>query len=257
MLAKVPVSLDAHTEDSILGGRILLQQPRVGFRAAIDSVFLPAAVPARAGDLILDLGTGVGAAALCLLRRVAGCKAIGLELQPDLAELARRNADRNALSDSFEVVTGDVSDPSKRITSKIFSHVIMNPPYLDTGRGRAPKSVSRAKSMLEGEATLARWIDFGLDMLKPKGSLTIIHRADRLQDILYLLKESAHRTGEVVVFPLWPETRGKPAIRVIVRARKGIATPLRLAAGIVLHEADGSFTREAESILRDGRALAL
>jgi tRNA1(Val) A37 N6-methylase TrmN6 len=245
------------TEDAILGGRVIVRQPRAGFRVGIDSVLLPAAVPARAGETILDVGTGVGAAALCLARRVPGCKVIGLELQHELAELARSNADRNGLAESFEVVVGDVSDPPERITRQKFSHVMMNPPYLEPGRGQAPKSPSREKSSIESGASLAEWIEFGFRALKPKGSLTIIHRADRLQDLLAALDRTARDAGEVVVFPLWPETRRNPAIRVIVRARKSIATPLRIAHGLVLHENGGAFTKDADAVLRQARALDL
>jgi tRNA1(Val) A37 N6-methylase TrmN6 len=255
MPEKVRASDENLTEDAILGGRIVLRQPRAGFRIGIDSVMLPAAVLARAGETILEIGTGVGAAALCLARRVAGCKVVGLELQAELADLARSNADRNDLSESLEVVVGDVSDPPERITQQKFFHVMMNPPYLKPGRGRAPKLTSQAKSSVEGDASLADWIGFGFRALRSKGTLTIIHRADRLQDLLAALKENARDAGEIVVFPLWPENRRNPAIRVIVRARKGVATPLRIAHGLVLHESNGAFTQDADAVLRHARAL--
>jgi tRNA1(Val) A37 N6-methylase TrmN6 len=248
---------EALTHDAILGGRIHIHQPKRGFRVAIDSVFLPAAVPARAGEAVLDLGCGVGAASLCLLRRVPECSVVGLELQPELVELAARNALGNGVEGSLDVVLGDVSDPPERITRQKFFHVMMNPPYLESGSGQAPKSASRAASSIEAGVSLSQWIATGVRSLRPGGSLTLIHRADRLQDILVALAREAPDAGEIVVFPLWPETRRNPAIRVIVRARKGVATPLRISAGLVLHESDGSFTREAELVLREARALPL
>lgn len=257
MPEREPVSAEATTQDAILGGRIVVEQPRKGFRVAIDSVLLPAAVEARAGETVLDLGCGVGAASLCLLRRVPGCAAVGLEQQPELVALARTNAIRNDLAGAFEPVAGDVADPPERITQQKFSHVMMNPPYLEAGSGQARGSESRAKSSIEGEAPLAAWIATAFRALAPKGSLTIIHRADRLQDILVALRLDAPGMGEVVVFPLWPKSRGNPAIRVIVRARKDVAAPLRVAPGLVLHESDGAFTAEAELVLRSGRALVL
>ena len=257
MPEKANASAEPLTHDAILGGRIEIDQPKKGCRVAIDSVFLPAAVPARADETVLDLGCGVGAASLCLLRRVPGCSVVGLELQPELAELARRNATGNGLAGSFEAVLGDVVDPPERITQQKFFHVMMNPPYLEAGSGQAPKSASRAVSSIESVAPLSKWIDIGVQSLRPGGSLTLIHRADRLQDILAALAREAPDAGEIVVFPLWPETRRNPAIRVIVRARKGVATPLKIAPGLVLHESDGSFTREAELVLREARALEL
>jgi tRNA1(Val) A37 N6-methylase TrmN6 len=257
MPEKVNVSADALTHDAILGGRLHVDQPKRGFRVAIDSVLLPAAVPARAGESVLDLGCGVGAASLCLVRRVPECTVVGLELQPALVELARGNAIGNGLGGSFEAVLGDVGNPPERITQEKFFHVMMNPPYLEAGSGRAPKSASRAVSSIEADAPLSAWIASGARSLRLGGSLTVIHRADRLQDVLVALAREARDAGEIVVFPLWPESRRNPAIRVIVRARMGVATPLRIAPGLVLHESDGSFTREAELVLREARALEL
>jgi tRNA1(Val) A37 N6-methylase TrmN6 len=257
MSEKVNASVEPLTHDAILGGRLHIDQPKHGFRVAIDSVFLPAAVPARAGETVLDLGCGVGAASLCLLRRVPECTTIGLELQPELVPLARGNAIGNGLEGSFEAVSGDVADPPERITRQKFFHVMMNPPYREGGSGRAPKSPSRAASSIEAGVSLSQWIATGMRCLRSGGSITLIHRADRLQDILAAFAREAPDAGEIVVFPLWPESRGNPAIRVIVRARKGVATPLRIAAGLVLHESDGSYTREAESVLREARALEL
>ncbi len=252
--ARAPISPEATTEDAILGGRVVVRQPRKGFRVAIDSVLLAAAIPARDGETVLEPGTGVGAAALCVLCRVPGCRLLGLELQPGLADLARVNAARNGREGSFEVLVGDVAQPPARITLGGFDHVMMNPPYLDPARSRAPRSATRETSMVEGEATLTQWIDVALGALRPKGTLTLIHRADRLPD---LLAAFGGRAGDIVVFPLWPDSKGNPASRVIMRIRKGSAAPFRLAAGLVLHRPDGTYTSDANAVLRDGRPLEL
>ena len=81
------------------------------------------------------------------------------------------------------------------------------------------------------------------------GTLTLVHRADRLADVLAALEG---RAGEVVIFPLWPRNDGSAAKRIIVRARRGTAAPLRLARGLTLHEPDGGYTEEADRILRGG-----
>ena len=106
---------------------------------------------------------------------------------------------------------------------------------------------------MEGEADLADWVRFCLTMTRPKGTITFIHRADRLEA---LLAELRARAGEIVVFPLWPGG-SRPASRVLVRARKEVGAPTRLAAGLVLHEPDGRFTPAADAILRDGVGLML
>ena len=243
----------AMTEDSLLDGRIRLRQPAAGYRVAIDPVLLAAAVAARPDERVLDLGCGAGAAALCLLARDAGPLAVGLELDRGQVALARDNAALNRLSDRFQVVAGDVLAPTGALARDSFDQVLCNPPHLAARGATAPKDAARARAMHEGAAGLAVWIDAALALLRAKGAVTFIHRADRLDELLSGLHG---RAGEVVIFPLWPAA-GKPAKRVIVRARKAVAAPARLSAGLVLHQADGAFTPEAEAVLRHAQALRL
>ncbi len=242
---------DQFTEDALLGGRVRLRQPRDGFRAAIDSVLLAAATPAEAGDSVFEPGAGAGAAALCLARRVEGCRVVGIELQPDLVRLAGENARLNGLGDRIDVVVGDIARPPPRIEPGGFAHVMMNPPHHVADRAHVSPRTERAAATTEGASSLAVWLDAGLRMVVRRGTLTLVHRADLLDEILALLQG---RAGEIVVFPLWPGPGVKPAKRVIVRARKETRTPLRLAPGLVLHGGDGAFTAQADAVLR-GAAL--
>jgi len=210
-------------------------------------------VPAVPGDMVLDVGAGVGAAALCLAWREPGCQLRGVEIQRDMAQLARRNVDLNGFGGRVDIMIGDLLRAPPRLAPSSFQHVMANPPHLAAGMVTESPHAGRAAANLEGEATLADWVRFCLTMVRPKGSLTFIHRADRLEALLGELRSKA---GDIVVFPLWPGGN-KPAGRVIVRARKGVATPTRLATGLVLHEPDGTYTPAAEAILRDGAGLVL
>lgn len=241
------------SEDRLLGGIVRLKQPRDGARAAIDPIFLAAAVPAEPGQVVLDIGCGSGAASLCLAARVPGCRIVGLELQPDLALLAGENAAINSVADRVTALAGDLLLPPPALRAGGFDHVMANPPFLERGRATPPPNLARAAAAVEGEANLGDWVRFALRMVRPKGSVTFIHRADRIDALLAHL---AGRAGGIVVFPLWPAS-GRDAGRVLVCARKQVAAPARLAAGLVLHEADGRFTEAAEGVLREGRALAL
>ncbi|MGH6981208.1 MAG: tRNA1(Val) (adenine(37)-N6)-methyltransferase [Stellaceae bacterium] len=243
----------AITDDSLLDGRVRLGQPAEGYRAAIDPVFLAAAIPAKAGDTVLDLGCGVGAASLCLAVRIPGCRITGIDSERGLVRLAGDNAARNGLSDRILILAGDLSRPPQRLEPGSFAHVMANPPYLPAGTATPSPVAAKAQANIEGDADLAAWLRFALTMVRNKGSITFIHRADRLESLLALL---AARAGEIVVFPLWSGV-GKDAKRVIVRARKGIASPTRLASGLVLHGADGRFTEAAQSVLRHGAALPI
>jgi tRNA1(Val) A37 N6-methylase TrmN6 len=243
---------EATTEDRLLGGQVVIRQPRDGFRVAIDTVLLAAAVAPAPGDMVLDAGSGCGAAALCLARRVPRCRIVGLERDAGLVALAAENIALNAAADRVEIRLGDVARPPASFGRGSFDHVMMNPPHLRADRARASPDPAKAAASLESDIGLEEWIGFAVAMLRPKGTLTVVHRADRLDDLLASLRG---RAGGIVVVPLWPARDARPAKRVIVRARKGIVEPLVLAPGLVLHEADGRYTREADAVLR-GAALA-
>lgn len=243
---------DQLTRDAFLGGRITILQPKAGYRAAMDPVLLAAACPARAGQTVLELGCGAGTAALCLARRVPGVGVTGLELQPAYAALARRNSKENGLP--LEVLEGDLTCPPAALRSRSFDHVIANPPYFPAGGGTAARDPGRERALREDTA-LSLWIATAIRRLKPGGWLTMIQSADRLADMLDLTG-----AGSISVLPVAPRT-GRPATRVILRARKGGRGALRLLAPFVLHEGtrhegDGeSFTAAAQAVLRHAGAL--
>jgi len=243
--------LPLHSEDLLLGGRLRLRQPTSGYRVAIDPVFLAAAVPAGPRDVVLDIGCGVGAAALCLAARVPGCRVTGIDVQRDLVCLAGDNIVLNELSARVSVMQSDLLDLPRRLAPGAFDHVMANPPFLEAGSATAPPDPGKAIAQLEGDADLAAWTRVALAMVRTKGSLTFIHRADRLDALLALL---AGKAGEITLYPLWPGP-GKPAKRVIVRARKQIASPTRLLPGMILHEDDGTYTAAADAVLRGAAGL--
>jgi tRNA1(Val) A37 N6-methylase TrmN6 len=244
---------EAITEDRLLNGRVRLRQPADGVRAAIDPVFLAAAVAAESQQQILDVGCGAGAAMLCLAARVPQCRVTGMDSQRHLVRLAGDNVVLNDMADRLSVMIGDLLQPPPRLSPGSFDHVMANPPFLERGRGSEAPNPAKAAATMEGDAALGDWVRFALAMARAKGTVTFIHRADRIDA---LLGQIAGRAGEVVIFPLWPGG-GKAASRVLVRARKQIAAPARLAPGLVLHEPDGRFTAAAEAVLRGGEGLAL
>jgi tRNA1(Val) A37 N6-methylase TrmN6 len=239
------------TEDALLAGQVRLRQPRAGFRVAIDTILLAAAVPAQAGDRIFEIGSGCGAAALCLARRVDGAKVTGLEIQPPLVRLAGENIRLNGLDGLVDIMTGNIAAPLPPRVQGPFDCVMLNPPYLEAARSRPPPDNAKAVAQVEvTEDSLDIWLKQAHGLLRHKGTLTMIHRADRLDDVMASLRG---RFAGIAVFPLWPRV-GEPAKRILLRARKGVASPLSLSAGMVLHEANGDYTKDAEAVL-SGDAL--
>ena len=244
----------AETVDAFLGGKVQLRQPERGYRAGVDPVLLAAAVPAMAGQTVLELGCGAGAASLCLSARIAGLKLTGVELQSYYVDLAQRNAQDNGAD--FNVVEGDIRSLPAEIKALRYDHVIMNPPYYLSDRYTASKSARRDVAVCAQEP-LVDWIDAASRRLAPKGLFTMIQKADRLQDILCALQG---RIGSVRVQPIQPR-EGRAAQLVVVQARKAgrgdfvLEAPLRMHDGL-RHECDGdSYSELALSILRHGGSL--
>ncbi len=251
----------AVTEDGFLGNSLTICQPRDGYRAAIDPLFLAAAIPAEANQRAMDIGAGVGVAALALAYRVAGLGVTGIEIDPSLMRLAVDNARRNALDGRTDFMVGDVARPPARLMPGSFDHVMANPPYLEASRAdvspvaaRAASNVERRAGAAGNRAGLDAWLRFAFAMVREGGSVTFIHRADRLDEVIHGFKG---RAGGVTIFPLWPDRQGTPAKRVLVQGRKGSAAPARMARGLVLHDDGGGFTAEADQVLRGGAGLVL
>lgn len=244
------------TEDVFLGGRLTLAQAKDGFRAGLDSVLLPAAAQVEEGDQVLDAGCGAGVAGLCLLARVPDARLTGVDLNSGALRLCTENAARNGMASRASFVEGDVFDLPSLLGRDRFDHVISNPPFHDPDRERvSPREAkAAAHAFQKGEPyakVLGLWIASCLAVLKTKGRITMINRAEALPATLAALEGPA---GAIEIIPLWPKV-GEPAKRIIVRARKGSNTAAKLHPGFVLHRAEGSFTSEIDAVLRDGEPL--
>lgn len=231
------------TDGALLGGRIRFRQPAAGYRSAIDPVFLAAAVPAKPGERVFEMGLGAGASALCLLARVPGCSVVGAEPDPALRRLALENARANGLEGRLTAVAKlEESGGAERP----FDHLMSNPPFWTDGAGNRSPDPRKARANHEGDLPIAQWIDRLCRMGRPKATVTTIYAAARLDELLAAL---AVQAGGPEILPLWPKA-GREAKRVLVRARIGGKGPARLLPGLVLHEDDGRFTPAAEAVLR-------
>jgi tRNA1(Val) A37 N6-methylase TrmN6 len=244
------------TEDTVLGGRLRLRQPRKGHRVGHDAMLLAATATAASGEHAVELGAGVGAAGLALALRVPDLRVTLLEIDAALVALATDNAEGNGLADRVTAVVADAAAPAHALselglTPGCAQHVLMNPPFHDPSSARPSPDTARARAHVASDDTLTSWLATASRLLADNGAVTLIWRADGLADVLAALDGF----GAIVVTPVYP-TAAAAAVRILVHATKGRRTPLQLRPGLVLNDAHGRPTAAAESILRDGAPLA-
>lgn len=241
------------TQDAFLGGALTLAQPRDGYRAGADPVFLAASIAACPGERVLDLGCGVGTALACLGRRLPGLSLTGVERDRDTADLARQNVAANGIP--ARIVAADVRDLGD-LSSETFDHVLSNPPFFDRTGGSSAQSGHREAGRAE-TVPLSTWVATMLRRTRPGGWITLIQRAERLPCIL---SGCEGRAGDISVKPLAPRI-GRNAKLILVRARKGGRGEFRLLPPLILHDGEAhlsdsdSYTAEVQAILRAGAPL--
>jgi tRNA1(Val) A37 N6-methylase TrmN6 len=238
------------TEDALLDGRVRLLQPRRGHRAGSDAVLLAAAVEALKGETVVDLGAGSGAVGL-MIAAASNVEVVFVERDPALVALCRRNIAQNGLQDRARAVEVDILAPSRErqdsgLAVGSADVVVTNPPFLEVGRSRPSPDANRAAAHQLPDGGLEAWLDAAAGLLKPKGRLALIHRAERLSACLRRLERGF---GGVAVKAVHPRA-DEPAMRIVITAVKGSGGPLRIMPALVLHGPDGRFTPEAEAIHR-------
>ncbi len=250
-LSPVMSSTPDITEDGLLDGRVRLRQPARGYRAGMDAALLAAACDASAGERVLEAGCGAGGALLAAAFRRPQTLFTGLERDPDAAALARQNVALNAMDGRVGILEGDVQAGFRATALPVFDAVMANPPFFDDAAElRAPAPEKSGAWMADGG--LEAWTGFLLKAVREGGTITVIHRADRLADLLALL---APKAGSFRIRPVQPFADA-PAKRVMLRAVKTGKAPLVLLPPLALHDREGGkHSKEAEAILRGEAAL--
>jgi tRNA1(Val) A37 N6-methylase TrmN6 len=251
----MPADISAEfSEDAVLGGKLVLRQPRRGHRFGHDAILLAAATAAQSGEHAVDLGSGVGVAGLALARRIEGLAVTLVEIDPALSAFGRDNAERNGLSRRVRAVCLDVAASAADFAAAglppcSFDRVLMNPPF-NAAQNPSPEPGRRLAHTASPD-TLTRWLGAAARLLRASGTVTLIWRADGLDGVLRAL---AADFGAAAALPIHPKPDAA-AIRVIVRATKGGSSQLARLPGFVLAAADGKPSKEAEAVLREGSTL--
>jgi tRNA1(Val) A37 N6-methylase TrmN6 len=244
------------TEDAFLGGQLHLKQLKSGHRAGHDAVLLAAATAARSGDRVADLGAGVGVAGLAVAKRVAGISLVLVEIDAALAGLARANADANAIKADVAVLDVEADAASfaaAGLGPDSVDAVLMNPPFNDPARHRASPDTSRGIAHMATATTLLKWVHTGRRILKSRGMLTLIWRADGIAEVLAALD---HGFGSLQILPVHGDAQA-PANRILVRATKGGRAPTQIHPALMLNDEPGVPNRKVQEILAGQGSLPL
>lgn len=248
---------DETTVDAFLGGRLQIKQPRLGYRAGLDPVLLAAAVPARTGEAICELGCGVGTALWCLARRVGDLRLVGIERHAQLLSLAQENAALNQIPATL--LHEDITEPSDAFKQMSFDHVIANPPFFDRARGSAAYSSTRESGRGQDTALLD-WVKLAYKRLKPKGYAHFLINAAQFPEIsnAFFEQDFAFEAYPIAAYA------HRPARTLLIRARKGGKSAFSLHFPIILHPSApqtagkvDKYQPAIEAVLRDGAALTL
>ena len=252
----------AVTVDRFLDGRVEALQPETGHhRAGLEAVLLAASLDARIAGTVVDLGAGVGVAGFCAAARCKRARVVLVERNPEAVACARAALLRPAnaaFADRVRIVPVDIAAPeSERIEAGmgrgLAEHVLLNPPFYRPALGTQSPEPARADAHVLGAGGLDAWFRAAASVLKFRGDITVIYRADGLE---VLLSAAGRRFGAFDILPVHPRA-DRPAHRILMRGVKGSRAGLRLLPALVLHAETGNeFNPGVDAILRAGRGLA-
>jgi tRNA1(Val) A37 N6-methylase TrmN6 len=235
------------TAGTLLDGRVVYAQPLVGYRTGIEPVLLAACVRARAGQTVMEAGTGAGAGLLCLAARVPDAIGIGIEQDGALAALAQSNAAANGFAGLTIINVDLLALPA----GPLVDHAMANPPWHLHDSTATPNS-QRDMAKRGRPGLIASWAVALGKRVRHRGTLTLVVPARAMAESLAGLDKAG--CGSVTVMPLWPST-GREARIVLVQGVRGGRGGARVLPGLTLHETPSSYTAAALAVLRGGSAL--
>lgn len=211
-------SRSALTNDTLFGGDLICSQPENGYRFSIDAVLAAQFSLPRAGQRVLDLGCGCGIIGLILAYRVVGVVVHGLELQPELAELAKNNVLANAFTQKMEIIEGDVVSISQVVEPESYDQIVCNPPYGTPNGGRINPDAQAAVARHELRGRLTDFIRAAAYGVKNRGRVVFIYAARRGATLLHEL--SSHRLTPKRMQPIYSYPGSGAARLLLVEAVK-------------------------------------
>ncbi|MGI6512799.1 MAG: tRNA1(Val) (adenine(37)-N6)-methyltransferase [Syntrophomonadales bacterium] len=240
MSLKPGETLDDLTRD---GMKVI--QSKDGYRFSMDSVLLAHFAEVNPGDEVLDLGCGSGVISFLLAGRQPSCRITGLEIQPELADRARRGAEHNGVAHRMGVINGDLRQAELFLGNRRFNLIVANPPFWRQGEGRPNPDRERLIARHEVESTLEDYVEAARRILVRGGRLAMVHRADRILEIENTCAQKGLALRRIRFIHPYLD---RDANLLLVEAVKGTKARVRILPPLVVYNSDGSYTEEMLSI---------
>lgn len=247
-MADVAIGDSRLTQDCFFGERLILNQPAEGHRAGTDAVLLAAAAPRDFSGLVYDAGAGVGTAGLGVALISPAARVGLIESDALSAAVAAENIRANAMADRVRLHACDLLSAGSRAAAGLTEAadlVLTNPPFYEPGSVHASPDLRRRAAHVSGDGGLGSWIAACLAILRPRGTLIILHRTEALP---LLLESLGRRAGALTLLPVHTKL-GQPAKRILLRAVKGSRAPFAIKPAFVLRDGN-TVTPETERINR-------
>jgi tRNA1Val (adenine37-N6)-methyltransferase len=236
----------SETCDAILGGRIRVIQPRRGYRFSVDSILLARFVSVRERDRVLELGAGTGVISMVIAALQQPREIAALEIQPDLTELIRRNAELNGIT-SIRAITGDLREGSdEKLVRESFDLVVANPPYRASKTGRVSPHDGRRIARSETSATLEDFVTAASRYTRRRGKAAFVFAADRSAELISMLREHRLEPKRIRFVHAYVDA---PATNILIDARKDSGIEVAIEAPLILFDTPGVYSRAAREIL--------
>ncbi len=235
------------TTEQLFGDSLLVRQPSRGYRFTVDSVILAHFVTPSSKSRIVDLGSGSGIIPLVLAYRHPDTQIAGVEIQKNLAALARENIDLNRLAHRVTMIHGDMKDRGIREKLGRASLVVSNPPYTPLSSGRINPDPEKAVARHEIAITLKALVETASALLVPLGKFSVIVPCGRLSELLETLQGESFSPARIrFVHPLKQE----PAKRVLVESVKGGQGGAEECPPLFIYEKHGGYSGDMEEMFR-------
>lgn len=219
-----------------------------GFCFGIDSILLSDfAKNIKKNSKVADLGTGTGIIGLLLCKKTNLAEMTGIEIQEDVANMAERSIKLNNLEEKFRIINSNINEIfSKKLLEKnVFDVVVMNPPYKEVGTGEINENEKKLISRHEIKANLSDFIKTASGMLKDKGELYIVHKPERMPDIIQKLRENKIEPKELrVVY----SNKNSEASLILIKAVKGGKKFLKIDRPLYIYNESGKYSDEIKQI---------